>query len=475
MSATARALRILFLLSILASLVALGAAPVAATHPGSSGTLAVACEDGLYTVDADGTDWALLSAGEFLNPSWSPGGKFIAFSRRASNTTVSLWTMNADGSGKHRHTFTQGSDLDPEWTADGTKILFASDKEVFGPDGFIIWGLRPSFESSPLQVNNDHAYEPAAAPDNVRIAYVLKRTGEPQAVWISEEFVETNVVMPPPGAADEAPDWAPTGDRYLFVRVEGGVRSVWAVDTDGSDLHRLTDESLDVLSPRWSPDGSTIAFLARPAGDAGTDAYGLWTMEADGQNQDEVLGDLACSHVTWQPIPVFPLVDAKFTPFRAEIEWLYNAGITGGCSAERFCPWNGVSREQMASFLARALDLPPAVADHFTDDEDSIHEENINRIADAGITGGCGDGTRFCPGSRISREQMASFLARALDLPPAVADHFTDDEDSIHEANINRLAEASITGGCAADRFCPTHTVQRQQMAAFLYRALAED
>ena len=68
---------------------------------------------------------------------------------------------------------------------------------------------------------------------------------------------------------------------------------------------------------------------------------------------------------------------------------------------------------------------------------------------------------------------MASFIARALDLPATSTDHFSDNEGSVHEADINRLATAGITSGCAPDHFCPLAAVTREQMAAFLYRALA--
>ncbi len=67
---------------------------------------------------------------------------------------------------------------------------------------------------------------------------------------------------------------------------------------------------------------------------------------------------------------------------------------------------------------------------------------------------------------------MASFLSRAFGLPAATRDYFGDDNDSIHEANINRIAEAGITGGCAPDRYCPRSNVTRGQMAAFLHRAV---
>jgi spore germination protein YaaH len=163
--------------------------------------------------------------------------------------------------------------------------------------------------------------------------------------------------------------------------------------------------------------------------------------------------------------------DIVDSPFRADILWIANNGISAGCGVERFCPKSSVTREQMASFLARALHLPAPTRDWFTDDETTAHEGDINRLAEAGITGGCASG-RFCPKASVTREQMASFLARAFDLPRAAADFFGDDNSSQHEGDINRVAQAGITGGCASNRYCPTSTVTREQMAAFLHRAL---
>jgi hypothetical protein len=71
---------------------------------------------------------------------------------------------------------------------------------------------------------------------------------------------------------------------------------------------------------------------------------------------------------------------------------------------------------------------------------------------------------------------MAAFLVRALDLPPGPAGTFTDDDGSIFESEIEALAAAGITRGCSPptnDRYCPDGTVTREQMAAFLFRALA--
>lgn len=106
--------------------------------------------------------------------------------------------------------------------------------------------------------------------------------------------------------------------------------------------------------------------------------------------------------------------DIAGSPFRADIEWLAESGISGGCGSGRFCPDAAVTREQMASFLVRALGLSAgAGANLFWDDDWSAHEDDIDRLATSGITGGCGAGA-FCPDAYVTRGQMAAFLHRAF-------------------------------------------------------------
>jgi hypothetical protein len=126
----------------------------------------------------------------------------------------------------------------------------------------------------------------------------------------------------------------------------------------------------------------------------------------------------------------------------------------------------------MASFLVRALHLPATDTDYFTDDEGLAAEGDINRVAAAGITSGCAP-ENYCPADPVLRGAMASFLARAFSLPAADHDFFTDDTGTTHEANINRVAAAGITSGCTPTTYCPNSPVTRGQMAAFLRRALS--
>jgi hypothetical protein len=164
--------------------------------------------------------------------------------------------------------------------------------------------------------------------------------------------------------------------------------------------------------------------------------------------------------------------DITDSPFASDIGWLYAEGLTAGCRPLLFCTNEPVTRGQMAAFLVRALDLPGTSTDYFDDDDGNLFEGDINRLAAAGITGGC-NVRAYCPDDPVKRDQMASFLVRALDLPPSGVNAFSDDNGNLHEANINALAASGITAGCATGLYCPKANVSRGQMAAFLKRALS--
>lgn len=189
--------------------------------------------------------------------------------------------------------------------------------------------------------------------------------------------------------------------------------------------------------------------------------------------------------VTWgtldeEPEPSPAYTDIEGTTFEGDILWADAEGIAFGCNPpdnDRFCPKRPVTREEMAVFMTRALDLEPASKDYFTDDESSPFEDEINRMAEARITRGCG-GTKFCPDNTVDRGQMAAFLVRALGLTDdGGGDLFVDDDSSIFEGDIDRLGAAGITRGCNPPqntRFCPTYAVERGAMMAFLHRAVAD-
>ncbi|HVM15536.1 MAG TPA: S-layer homology domain-containing protein [Egibacteraceae bacterium] len=157
-------------------------------------------------------------------------------------------------------------------------------------------------------------------------------------------------------------------------------------------------------------------------------------------------------------------------------------GIAAGTSTTTYAPAAQVSRAQMASFLARLLkaagaQLPASPADHFDDDNGSVHEAAINQLAELAITKGTGAPRTYTPGGQVNRAQMASFLMRThehtLGSPaPLAPDRFTDDNGNIHEPRINQAAAAGFTQGVGDNLYGPSLPTRRDQMASFLVRVL---
>lgn len=173
----------------------------------------------------------------------------------------------------------------------------------------------------------------------------------------------------------------------------------------------------------------------------------------------------------WSATPHYPpFWDDELISFEPDIGALAAHGISKGCAPSQFCPWQSVTRGQMAAFLVRGLGLSGG-RDAFRDDNGHQFEKQINALAAAGITVGCAPG-RYCPNDLVSRGEMAAFLVRSLGIPRSSRNYFWDDNGNPFEADINALAASGITQGCASGRFCPHDPVRREQMASFLARGL---
>lgn len=260
----------------------------------------------------------------------------------------------------------------------------------------------------------------------------------------------------------DGPVWQRNG---AAAALEGNVTTAvpgWFVDTTGADLHLTAAATAAINTAAGAAlAGDDFDGHYRPVGtaaDVGADEYG-----------------------SSSPVPPSGFRDVPPVHlFEADVTWLGSEGITRGCNPplnDLFCPDDVVTREQMATFLVRALDLPAAPV-AFVDTAGSVHAADINALARAGITRGCNppSNDRFCPADPVRRGEMAAFLTRALALGgDSGGTRFVDDDDSVFELDIERLAAAGITLGCnppSNDRFCPGDPVRRGEMAAFLHRAL---
>jgi hypothetical protein len=158
-------------------------------------------------------------------------------------------------------------------------------------------------------------------------------------------------------------------------------------------------------------------------------------------------------------------------PHAAGIVAISKGKITEGCRPANYCPERTVDRGQMATFLSRALGLAAANVSSVPDvANDHPHAPGIGAVTLAGIASGKGDG-RFDPAAPVRRDQMATFLAKALDLDPKPAPFADVTADNVHAGAIGAVAAEGIALGTGGNAYDPAAPVSRAQMATFLARA----
>jgi cysteine-rich repeat protein len=168
----------------------------------------------------------------------------------------------------------------------------------------------------------------------------------------------------------------------------------------------------------------------------------------------------------------------KTNPFYRFIETLLHRGVTGGCTANTYCPSTSTTRDSMAVFVLLAkegpLFNPPACTTPIFNDVPASNPfcKWIEELSRRGVVSGCGDGN-YCPASPVTRDAMAVFVLRTLDPsldPPACATPMFNDVPASNPFCkwIEELARRGVVTGCGGGNYCPTAAVSREQMGVFL-------
>ena len=175
-------------------------------------------------------------------------------------------------------------------------------------------------------------------------------------------------------------------------------------------------------------------------------------------------------------VPLFADVPSNH-PFVDEVEWLAVSGVSTGYPDGTFHPSASVERQAMAAFLYRFAGepdfTPPAIPSFVDVPLSHPFFTEIEWLADTAITTGWPDGS-FRPMASVERQAMAAFLYRYAGEPsftdPATAS-FTDvPKSSPFFTEVEWLASTRITTGWPDHTFRPGNQVERQAMAAFLMR-----
>jgi hypothetical protein len=230
-----------------------------------SGTIAYTTQSestwSIFTSEADGSGPVLLAsgAGQIGPLAWSPDGERFAFSIGAPAGT-DIFVMNADGSNLVRRTDT-GENYEPSWSPDGRRLVFAS--------------RRGDRDSASLYIAN-----------------------------LDEDWADPTLVGPPTGDLAD-PAWSPDGTTIAFVSLlDDGWDSrfyMMGVDGSGAALVPVTSSLWGFFSPAWSPDGATIAVSASSGGPWDYGAPGLIVLMKPDGSEVTAVGPENVSGPAWSP------------------------------------------------------------------------------------------------------------------------------------------------------------------------------
>ncbi len=511
-----RALRMTLVLLLATSILVVIPGEVDATVPGGIGRIAFTSDTfdmngDIFVRDFAGSTPIRLTnhVGADYLARWSPDGTRIAFARQSAGTDV--WVMDPTGANAINLTNGVGLYNAPfDWSPDGKRILFVSSRS----GNLDVWAMSPD-GSNQEQLTNTPEDEAQASwsPDGTTIA-VEREAGLGTDIWLMDADGSNLRNATNREKTDGAPSWSPDGTKIVYGSSFGPGTNIWVMDADGSNQKNLTNTTSGFnWDPAWSPDGNIVAFTSDRDGD-----YDIWMMNADGTGQAHLTDrpghelTVAWESINRDPVAmpdqaevrrgrsvdviplkndvdpdggVLELIDITRMPNEGSV--VINPDGTVTYAHNGMMPPAGHGYSYLDTFeyevqdprLATArAEVSIALFPSFDDvPEDNIFVDDIEWLAMQEITRGCNppDNTLFCPGSFVTRAQMAAFLVRALGyLDDGGGNLFVDDDGSTFEADIDKLGTAGVTRGCNPpinDRFCPNQLVTRAQMAAFLVRA----
>ena len=165
----------------------------------------------------------------------------------------------------------RGAQLPPQWSLDGSKI-------VFNPDGASIYAAASDGSSLRVvvkgKVDDEPKSSPSISPDGSRVAYLrfvdrsFWGSGHPRwEIKVAGIDGSSKKTLAKHKSSNSSPVWSPDGSRIAFLSGrnydDGGSGNLFTMAPDGSDV-KLVSPLVNVLAhpPAWSPDGIRLAFVS---------------------------------------------------------------------------------------------------------------------------------------------------------------------------------------------------------------------
>ncbi len=211
-----------------------------------------------------------------LNPRFSPDGSLIAYVSGPPGSSH-IWVMNSDGSNKRQVTSDAGMQAWPEWSPDGSRLVYWEYNAA--THKYAIRTIKADGSSKITIIETANIVDrPAWRPDGQYLAYSEERSGN-WDIWVARSDASQTWRMTSAADMETNPLWSPDGTKiaYKMAAVTGSYtlteEFIMSV-TNGFDDPRvyLWDGPQSIQMSGWSPDGKQIAYTAEAvSGTSGKD------------------------------------------------------------------------------------------------------------------------------------------------------------------------------------------------------------
>lgn len=222
-------------------------------------------DDELFVMDASGKNVRQLTRNRQrdLTPQWSPDGRLIAFaSDRGRAGEPETWIMRADGTNSRRlvktvnHPSWQDLQYSPVWSPDGKRLIFSMAASDSNPELYVVGldgkGLkRLTRTAGSLDVFGDDTM-PDWAADGTTVLFVSNREQKSSDIWtMNANGFGQRPLARRPTTDDWNPRLSPDGRTLAFSERVVGTGRTWVslMNRDGTNLRRL----LAGAEPDWRP------------------------------------------------------------------------------------------------------------------------------------------------------------------------------------------------------------------------------
>jgi Tol biopolymer transport system component len=227
-------------------------------------------------------------------PTFSPDGGHVAFARLSKAgdvTSGEIYLAPVSGGEPRRLTHSSPRFIgDLDWTPDGREVLFFADHTrsvrlsrvaLSGGEPALVWpggDPLPDEDVAETLAEVSHSFRFSTARKTRRLALTQRRYDTNiYRFTISEPGVAAAAPVIGSSRADESPQVSPDGRKIAFSSTRSGRQEIWVCESDGSGCGALT-QTPHGGTPRWSPDGGSIAFDAWSEQHKGAD---IFTIDVD--------------------------------------------------------------------------------------------------------------------------------------------------------------------------------------------------